>query len=323
MASVPPIVSLLANNASLEVPPGQLRQFSAALPPGAEVYVPFLPKARWQETVQACQHLRCAGMVPVPHLTARSVASAAELDDRLGALAAAQVDRLLLIAGDQATPAGPYADVLAVLETGKLLAHGLRRIGVAAHPEGGAHAPKSELDAALARKLDYAANNDVSMWVVTQFVFAAKPALEFLQRLRCARPTVPVRLGIPGPTRLSTLIAFASRCGVGASLRTLTRRPETARLLAQWSPNALFEALAEHPLLASEDVGIHVFAFGGVGSATGWLQSRRSSSREEPSPMPPRQDATLDAVRLRPGGDTPSTGSADCPTYPATMENLP
>lgn len=315
-----PLVSLLANNASLEIAPGQLQRFSAALPPGAEVYVPFLPKARWQETVQACQRLRCAGMVPVPHLTARSVASAAELDDRLGALAAAQVDRLLLIAGDQATPAGPYADALAVLETGKPLAHGLRRIGVAAHPEGGAHAPRSELDAALARKLDYAANNDVSMWVVTQFVFEPKAALEFLQRMRCARPTVPVRLGIPGPARLSTLIAFAARCGVGASLRTLTRRPEAARLLAQWSPNALFEALAEHPLLASDGVGIHVFAFGGVGGAIGWLQSRRSSGQEEPSPMPPRQDPTLDAVRLPPAKDTPSTGRA---AYPATMENLP
>lgn len=289
VADAAPAASLLANGASLEIAPRQLQRFSAsalsaALPSATEVYVPFLPKAQWQETVQACRQLRGAGMLPVPHLAARSVASAAELDDRLGALAAAEVDRLLLIAGDQAKPAGPYADTLAVLDSGKLLAHGFRRLGVAAHPEGGAHASATELDAALARKLEYAANSDVALWLVTQFVFTAKPALAFLERMRRAHPTLPIRLGIPGPAKLSTLIALAARCGVGASLRTLTQRPEAVRLLAQWSPDALLEALAER--LATADcapVGIHVFAFGGVDGAVRWLRSRRSSCTQERS----------------------------------------
>jgi len=305
-ASALPAIGLLADNASLEIAPDQLAGYSAAslceeLPTGTEVYVPWLPKSQWQETVQACGQLRGIGMVPVPHLAARSVASAVELDERLGALAAAEVDRLLLIAGDQAKPSGPYADALAVLQSGKLLAHGFRRVGVAAHPEGSSHARKSETDAALAGKLKYAAKNDMSMWVVTQFVFAAAPALGFLERLRCEHPTLPVRIGIPGPAKLSTLVAFAARCGVGASLRTLTRRPEAARLLAQWSPDALLEALAEHPLAGSEcaSVGIHVFAFGGVGGALRWLRGRRSSCPAERS-MP-----------VSPAIATPSNGSSE------------
>ena len=287
--AAPPSVGALANNASLEIAPRQLAGMPTLpeeLLPGTEVYVPFLPKARWRETVQACQQLQRFGMTPVPHLTARSVASAGELDDRLAALAASNVDRLLLIAGDQAKPAGPYADTLAVLDSGKLVAHGLRRFGVAAHPEGCSFATAADLDAALTRKMEYATSEGVAMWVVTQFVFAPEPALAFLHRMQHARCGVRVRIGLPGPAKLRTLITFATRCGAGASVRTLTRRPGVVRLLGRWSPGPLLSALGQHHAATpgSPLAGIHVFAFGGIGSTARWLDSERhEGNMERPS----------------------------------------
>ena len=266
-------VRRLACEASLEIAPSQLAAADGA-EAGTEIYVPQLPQAAWRTTVSACERLRSAGLVPVPHLAARSLGSAAELDERLAQLAALGVDRLLLIAGDEPR-AGSFADTLAVLETGLLARHGFRRLGVAAHPEGHPHAAQDELEAALAAKVEYAESTATQLWVVTQFAFAAEPLLAFLRHMTGAHPDVPVRVGIPAPAKPRTLLAFAARCGVGASARTLTRRPGVVRLFGKWSPDALIADLAEHCEATPDSplAGIHVFTFGGAGNALRWLRS--------------------------------------------------
>ena len=266
-------VRRLARGASLEIAPRQLAAADGAVA-GTEIYVPQLPQAAWRTTVAACERLRGAGLVPVPHLAARSLASAAELDDRLAQLAALGVDRLLLIAGDEPR-AGAFANTLAVLETGLLTRHGFGRLGVAAHPEGHPHAAQDELEAALAAKVEYAKSTATQLWVVTQFAFASPPLLAFLRHMREAHPGVAVRVGIPGPAKLRTLLAFAAHCGVGASARTLTRRPGVVRLFGQWTPDALLADLAEHWAATPDSplAGIHVFTFGGAGNALRWLRS--------------------------------------------------
>ena len=271
----------LALGASLEMLP---RQMSAAaltglspdsatgLARGAEVYLPCLPKGQWRETAVACERLRVAGLTPVPHLAARSVASSADLDDRLRAFAGAGADRLLLIAGDRRAPAGPFADTSSVLESGRLLRHGFRRLGVAAHPEGHPRVEQFALDAALARKVEYAQATQTDLWLVTQFGFAAQPVIEFLRGIALAYPGLCVRAGIPGPAKLHTLIAFAARCGVGSSIQTLTRKPGAVRLFGRWSPDALLAALGEYMADAPQTplAGIHLFTFGGVENTLRW-----------------------------------------------------
>ena len=266
-------VRRLARGASLEIAPRQLAAADGAVA-GTEIYVPQLPQTAWQTTVSACERLRGAGLVPVPHLAARSLGSAAELDERLAQLAALGVDRLLLIAGDEPRP-GSFANTLAVLETGLLTRHGFRRLGVAAHPEGHPHAARDELEAALAAKVEYAESTATQLWVVTQFAFASPPLLAFLRHMREAHPGVAVRVGIPAPAKPRTLLAFAVRCGVGASARTLTRRPGVVRLFGQWTPDALLADLAEHCAATPDSplAGIHVFTFGGAGTALRWLRS--------------------------------------------------
>ena len=275
----------LAAGASVELAPHQLRAngcLTEHLPAGTQVYVPFPPKARWRETVAACRQLLALHLVPVPHLVARSVRDAQMLDARLADLADAGVDSLLLIAGDAARPAGPYRDACAVLDTGKLLEHGFRRVGLAAHPEGHPKATAADLAAALRRKREYAAATGTDIWFVTQFVFTAAPAIEWLERLHGSG--LSVRVGLPGPARLRTLIAFAVRCGAGASVKALTRRPDMVQMLGNWSPDEPLRDLAAYRAAqpASALAGIHLFAFGGLPAVARWLRSQRAAAASPP-----------------------------------------
>ncbi len=157
---------------------------SVMLARGTKIYVPFLPKADYRETVEACRLLIADGMKPVPHLPARAVGSAAQLRDWLADLAEIGVDTLFLIAGDLKTASGPYENTLAILDSGLLLDHGFRRLGIAGYPEGHPSADQRDLDRALAAKIDYADSTGTEMWMVTQFVFSSDPAIAWLRRMR-------------------------------------------------------------------------------------------------------------------------------------------
>ncbi len=219
-------------------------------------------------------------MKPVPHLPARSVRSPDELGDWLAALVETGVDSLMLVAGDRPAPAGPYPDTPALLDSGLLAEQGLRRLGVTSYPEGHPLIGPADLDEALRRKTEYARATGAELWVVTQFVFSPAPALAWLARTREAGCTLPVRIGVPGPVALRSLIEYAVRCGVVASARALKRRPGVARLAGRWSPTPIALALARH-LAVRENalaVDIHLFTFGGLADAAEWLSSLRDPS---------------------------------------------
>jgi len=274
-------LTALASGASLEVTPAQVqagRVTAGLLPAGTRVYVPYLPSADYHDTVAACRQLAAAGMQAVPHLPARAVRSATELEDWLGALSAAGSSQLLLIAGDRAAAAGPYDSTLDILTSGLLLTHGFRRIGVAGHPEGHPSVADAELDWALAFKRDYAAATGSEVWIVTQFVFSSARTIDWLRRVRETVGPLPIWIGLPGPAKLRTLIAYAAQCGVSASARVLRNRPEAARLLGRWTPDGLARDFAQisadtgQPLFS----GIHVFPFGGVTASADWLRRLRT-----------------------------------------------
>ena len=296
----------LAVGASVEVPPHAVGESLARhLPRGASVYVPFLPRGRWRDTVAACERILSARMKPVPHLLARGLRSAAELDARLSELDGAGVDSLLLVAGDRAEAAGPYPDAPAVLDSGLLAEHGFRSLGVAAHPEGHPFVDRGRLDSALSRKMEYAAATGTRMWVVTQFGFSPAPFLNWLARIEDAGCTLPVRIGVPGPARLHTLTIYAARCGIGPSARFLRRRPGAMRLAGRWSPDVVAAPLARH-LAANPGTtlaGIHLFTFGGLKASADWLRAAREENGREPPDAAGRYGELL-AFRRDAAGDS-------------------
>ena len=268
----------LARHASVELSPRQLGStgpLTDYLSRGTRVYIPSIPGTPWRETLAACKRLIAEGMQPVPHLPARLMRSAGQLDDRLGELAGTDVEHLLLVAGDHKRAAGPYHDTLDILESGKLVEHGFRRLGVTAYPEGHPLTARGELEAALARKIAYASATDTEMWIVTQFTFASAPAVAWLAAMRDRGCPLPVYIGLPGPARLRTLLAYAARCGVRASARALTRQPSVIRLLKSWSPDDILQALAQYSVESPRTTlaGIHLFTFGGLPRTSRWLRA--------------------------------------------------
>lgn len=272
------VLGELAENSTLEATPRQLLESSSwreLLPVGMSVYVPFLPNADFNDTLMACRQLQLAGMHPVPHISARAISDVAQLRDWLAALADTGTNRLLLIAGDK-KQSGPFRDTLAVLESGLLTDYNFRHIGIAGHPEGHPFASGLELGQALRIKRDYARSTDTRMWVVSQFAFDASPLIQWLQAFDDT--DLPVYLGIPGPTRLRTLMAYAAQCGVGASARVMRRKPGATRLLGSWTPDDLALALTAYRLANPDSVfkGFHLFPFGGLERTAEWLRNLRT-----------------------------------------------
>lgn len=252
------------------------------LPAGTRVYVNHLPRHTLDDTLRGLLAVREAGLEPVPHVAARRVGSKAELEAFLRrAVGEAGVTRLLVLGGDLAVPAGPYADAVQLMRGVALAEFGIREIGLAGYPEGHARIATEALTRALHDKLALARTQGLGTWVVTQFSFAPSRIVEFCGQLQRAEPGVPVYVGLPGPTNPARLIKFAHICGVSASLRAMTAAGMGAvRLFTHTDPIDQLHAVARHCAGGAtvNVVGIHLFTFGGIEPAARWLN--RQIARE-------------------------------------------
>jgi len=257
---------------------GAATVLAAHLPQGARVHVTFLPDNHYLETVAAARALAMQGLTPVPHIAARSLADAAALADYVSRLRGeAGVSRALLIAGDLASPRGPFADSLSVLQTNELQRHGIRSVAFAGHPEGHPVVAEAVMRGALAAKLRYAAEHGLEASIVTQLCFEAAPILRWARRLRAAGVAAPIIVGAAAPTNPLMLLKFAIRCGVGASAGALTRQTHLiGQLMSDAGPERLIDDLScgirrDHTASLGQFVGMHFFVFGPIDKAVAWL----------------------------------------------------
>ena len=216
------------------------------VPPGTAIYLSAVPAQDADEAIGHAARLRRGGFEPVPHLAVRAFASTTEIDRFLARLAAeAGVRQVLVIAGDRDPPAGSLRGALDVIDSGLLQRHGIRDVGIAGYPEGHPRIPGHELDRALADKIAAAEATGLRLHIVTQFCFDADAIIGWVRRLRDFGYDTPVRIGLAGPTSLPTLMRYASRCGVAASLQGLARHAGMMRhLFAMSAPDAIMRALA-------------------------------------------------------------------------------
>jgi methylenetetrahydrofolate reductase (NADPH) len=258
--------------------PDDARRIAELLPAGTPVYVNHLPRHELSHTLHALIALRNAGLEPVPHIAARRIETAADIRNFLDrAVQLAGVTRVLLIAGDVAEPRGPYSDGAALLRDGVLRDRGLQQVGLPGYPEGHPRVSTAALNAALRDKLDLARQQGLAAAIVTQFSFAPNRILEYCADLGRRHPDVPVYVGLAGPTSPVTLLRYAQRCGVGASLRALQAEGMRAvRLVTHVDPGEQLTALARHRQTgsASNVVGVHLYSFGGVARTAYWMNER-------------------------------------------------
>ena len=108
--------------------------------------------------------------------------------------------------------------------------------------------------------------------IVTQFAFDADRVLDWLAELRRRGIDAPVRLGVPGPAGIKTLLRFAKRCGVGASASVMTKYGVSlSRLMGSAGPDRLVDSLAEGLGPQHGPVRLHFYPFGGVARTVDWI----------------------------------------------------
>jgi methylenetetrahydrofolate reductase (NADPH) len=272
-------MAALARGASVEMTwrdVDQLADCRSSVARDTAVFASHLPGQTWRQTLDTCVAIRNHGFEPVPHVPVRRLTDVAAFERLVADLVAqAQVERVLLIAGDSPQAIGPFSSTLEALKTGVLAAHGIRRIFVAGHPEGHPQLNDDVLRRAERDKLAFAAAHGLELTFLTQFFFDAAPFLAWVRLLRSQGIRARLVAGLAGPARLTTLFKYAMRCGVGASVRALGSRPDRfAKLASERDPEPIIRAIAlARRDGALGDVGIHLFSFGGLAHTCAWLRA--------------------------------------------------
>src|SRR5690606_27282016 len=253
----------------------KIERFQDMLKPGTTVFVTFLPGSDIKDTIATVKRLFAEGMNPVPHFAARSIPSKQFLEDALKAFQSeAKVDEALLIGGGVDKPLGEFSSTMEVLRTGLFEKYGIKKMGVAGHPEGSPDIPPAEVTKALLEKNAFAKEHGIEMYITTQFVFEAEPVIEWDRRIRAEGNELPIHIGIPGLATIKTLLGHAKACGIGPSMRVITRQAANlAKLMTTRQPNKLVRDLAVYKA-TDPNCGItqvHLYPLGGMRKSAAWL----------------------------------------------------
>ena len=250
-----------------------LREAAPLISPCTPVAVTFLPGEEAEARVEAARAVRDLGFEPMPHFSARRITSREAFEGYLQAVVReAGVKRCFVIAGDPPTPEGPFEDSSAMIDTGAFERAGVQAIGLGGHPEGHPNMTEQECWQVLTAKCANIERRGMAPLIVTQSAFDADRVLAWLKELRARGLTAPVRLGVPGPAGIKTLLRFASRCGVGASASVMAKYGlSITNLLGSAGPDKLVDALAAGLGPEHGPVRLHFYPFGGLKRTVEWI----------------------------------------------------
>ncbi|AWH51845.1 5,10-methylenetetrahydrofolate reductase [Stenotrophomonas sp. ESTM1D_MKCIP4_1] len=254
-----------------------LRAEAGRIARGTTISIPYLASEDDEARLAAARAVREVGLQPMPHLSARRIGSQAALERFIArAVGEAGVEQCLLIAGDLATPAGPFADSASVIDTGILERAGIRVVAVGGHPEGHPVMDAAARWRVLEHKCQSIQTRGMTPKIITQFAFDADTVLAWLDALRARGLGHPVLVGVPGPASVSRLLRYAAMCGVGASTAMLARYGiSIGRLLGTAGPDVFVDRLVAGLTDAHGQVSPHLFPFGGIAPSLDWVAQYR------------------------------------------------
>jgi methylenetetrahydrofolate reductase (NADPH) len=267
-----------ARGASIEISPHDeelLPALSNRLPAGTTIYVAHTPKAVVDDVVRLAVKIAGLGFRASPHIVARRIESERALRDAFIELREGGVEQVLLIAGDRDPPVGKFASTLEILDSGLTVETGIKSVGIAGHPEGHKALGPNTLWSALKRKQEFADRTGTKMHIVTQFGFNPEAVCAWERHLAEHGISLPVHVGIAGPTPLPKLIRYAMQCGIGASLGALMKNMSAMSNVARLAtaPDEMFIGLMRATHGATRLVAPHLYAFGGAMATSRWLRA--------------------------------------------------
>lgn len=259
---------------------------AARMLPASTISIPYLAREDNAARLAAARAVRGLGFEPMPHLSARRIASLAELDAFVKrAVAEAGVERCFVIAGDPSTPMGPFSDSFSLIETGVFERSGIQVIGVGGHPEGHPVMGPAERWEVLERKCQSIERRGMTPLIVTQFAFDADIVLAWLKALRERGMHHPVRIGVPGPASIAVLARYAALCGVSACASVWSQYGVSiGKLFGTAGPDLFVDRLAAGLTEVHRDVSLHFFPFGGISQSVSWIEQYRARRETRSQP---------------------------------------
>jgi methylenetetrahydrofolate reductase (NADPH) len=250
-----------------------LREAAPLIPAETPIAITFLPGEDSEARIAAAVAVRELGCEPMPHFSARRIVSRYEFESYLEAVVErAGVRRCFIVAGDPPEPQGPYFDTSALIATGAFEGNGITAIGIGGHPEGHPNMTPDQAWAVLERKVAEIERRGMAPLVVTQFGFDPEAFLCWLKELRARGLETPVRIGVPGPAGIKTLLRFATRCGVGASASVMAKYGlSITNLLGSAGPDKLVDTFAARLGDEHGRVRLHFYPFGGLTKTVEWI----------------------------------------------------
>ncbi len=272
------------NNFSIETTPNVYNKyngFSDLLDKSHLVYITYLPDENSQNIITVAKKLKLEGYEVVPHLPARTIKNNSELEKYIANLSEVSGCNKILIIGGGGSQKGDISSSIDVLKTDLLSKYNFIEVGVAGHPEGSPDINDKEIEKAIIEKNKIALKVDYKMYLATQFFFEATSLIEWEINLKNIGNKLDIHAGIPGPASLKTLISYAKSCGIGNSIRFLSKQAfNITKLASPKTPDKLIYDLAEYKINNNETnlKKLHFYPFGGIKKTTDWLNKLKKSN---------------------------------------------
>jgi methylenetetrahydrofolate reductase (NADPH) len=236
-----------------------------------EIFVTMIPGTNAGKVLESIARVKTAGFRPVPHLAARSFASEQQLHHFCDGLRDQEVEKVLVIAGGQSSPEGPFNDSFQVLQSTAFQSTGLSTVALAGHPEGNPVDPDTANS--LRAKLTFLREQGIAAEIVTQWSFSSDKVNAYLEQVRAIDPNLPVRIGVPGPATMKTLLKYAKICGVTAVAEVIKKQGlSLGRLLTTSDPSKFVQQV-------NGTHSFHHYPFGGLEKSAQWLREALKSSK--------------------------------------------
>ena len=267
---------------SIEVIPrsaAKIESFAHVLPKDTRVYIAHIQNEDIEAMIATAKRLNDEGFTVMPHIPARMIKNKAMLNDWISMYQnEAGVDEALLLAGGPTKPIGSLDSSIQLIESGLFDKAGFKRLHIAGHPEGCKDIDPDggikNVSEALSWKQEFSKRTDASMAIATQFCFDADVVKQWAENIKKDGVDIPIHIGIAGPAKLQTLLKFSVECGIGASIKVLTKRAkDLTKLLLPYKPTKILQDLSDYkskdPCLNIEKV--HFFPIGGIKKTVDWV----------------------------------------------------
>ena len=262
---------------SIETTPNVYAKYGSFLdlvPLNNSIYVTYLPDEDAIKIIETCKKLTNEGYDVIPHLPARTIKDVPDLEKYIGSLSEKAGCKKILIIGGGGNQKGVISSSMDVLKTDLLSKFNFQEVGLAGHPEGNPDIPEEEIDKSIIEKNIFALNTDLKLYLATQFFFEASSFKNWEKKLVSLNNNLEIHAGIPGPATLKTLVSYAASCGIGNSIRFLSKQAmNITKLATTRTPDKLIADLADYKQLnpSSKLAKLHFYAFGGIKKTSEWL----------------------------------------------------